>query len=74
MSGAAFALYRRAFDRLVGCAASDAAKQACIDGWLRDAEQFLADEQDRADAQMLLDYYIDEIMRSPAKKAELCGS
>lgn len=74
MSRSTFEIYRRAFDRLVGCAASDAARQACIDGWLRDAERLLSSEQDRKDAQMLLDYYIEEIMRSPAKKAELCGA
>ena len=43
-------------------------------GWLRDAQHFVPGDQDRADAQMLLDYYIDEIMRSPAKKAEFCGT
>lgn len=73
MSRPEFAIYRTAFDNLVACAASDAAGQACIDGWQRDAAAFLVTEQDRRDAQMLLDYYFGEILRSAEKKAEHCG-
>ena len=73
MSHAEFGIWRAAFDSLVACGRGDADKQLCIDGWLRDARTFLVREQDREDARMLLDYYVDEILRSPEKRAEFCG-
>ena len=36
MSHAQFTRYRHAFDRLLACAASDAAASACRDGWMQD--------------------------------------
>ena len=73
MSRSDFGRYRKAFDRLLDCAAGDAAKKECVEGWQRDAGAFLITEQDRKDAAMLLDYYVDEILRSEAKKGENCG-
>ena len=73
MTRTQFVSYRKAFDRLVDCAEGDAAKAICIDGWLADAAEFLPADQDRKDARALLDYYFAEILRSPEKKAELCG-
>lgn len=40
-----FVIYREAFERLLRCAASDAPKQQCIDGWLRDAGGLFPREQ-----------------------------
>jgi glyoxylase-like metal-dependent hydrolase (beta-lactamase superfamily II) len=74
MSRIQFDTYRMAFDKLLACGKTKAIKQACIDGWLADASSLLASDQDRKDAQMLLDYYVDEILRSPEKKDEYCGS
>lgn len=74
MTRSDFASYRRAFDRLADCAEGSAAKEVCIDGWLRDAAQFLPSEEDRKGARELLDYYFGEVLRSPEKKAELCGT
>jgi glyoxylase-like metal-dependent hydrolase (beta-lactamase superfamily II) len=68
-----FNLYRTAFDRLVECGEGSSPKQRCTDGWKRDAGRLLS-EQDRKDAQMLLDYYVDAILRSAEKKAEFCGA
>lgn len=73
MNRARFTAYRHAFGRLADCADTSAAKEACIDGWLRDAAEFLPAEQDRKDARALLDYYFAQILRSPEKKAEFCG-
>ena len=73
MTRAQFTAYRNAFDRLADCADGSAAKETCIDGWLADAAEFLATDQDRKDARALLDYYFAEILRSPEKKAEFCG-
>lgn len=68
-----FASYRRAFDRLADCADGSAAAQVCIDGWLADAAGFLPTEEDRKGARELLEHYFAQILRSPEKKAELCG-
>lgn len=72
MTRAQFGSYRRAFDRLADCAEGSAATQACVDGWLGDAAEFLPTEQDRKGARELLEYYFAEILRSPEKKAEFC--
>lgn len=73
MTRVQFGSYRNAFDRLAVCAEGSAAKEVCIDGWLEDTAGFLPTQADRKGARELLDYYFAEILRSPAKKAELCG-
>ena len=73
MTRADFATYRRAYDRLLDCAASHAAKQACIDGWMRDADRLIPASDGKL-AQTLLDYYVDGNLRAaPASKAPLCA-
>jgi glyoxylase-like metal-dependent hydrolase (beta-lactamase superfamily II) len=75
MSHADFGSYRHAFDNLLACAASTATKSECLDGWQRDAARFLPTEQDQKLARVLLDYYVDGILRGdPKKTAALCGS
>jgi glyoxylase-like metal-dependent hydrolase (beta-lactamase superfamily II) len=74
MGRAEFDLYRTAFDRLVDCAESSRPRQDCVGGWQRDAADLLPTGQDRKDAQMLLDYYVDAILRSAEKKTEFCGA
>jgi glyoxylase-like metal-dependent hydrolase (beta-lactamase superfamily II) len=74
MSRDEFARYRTAFDRLVECSESRRTKQECIEGWREDAAGFLPTESDRQDAQMLLDYYFDNVLRSADKKPEYCGA
>jgi glyoxylase-like metal-dependent hydrolase (beta-lactamase superfamily II) len=73
MGRADFELYRTAYGKLVDCAQGKAAKSVCIEGWLSDAAKFLPAEQDRTEARELLDYYLDNILRSPAKTKEFCG-
>ena len=74
MSHADFDHYRHAFDGLLACAASNAGKAECLDGWQRDAAAFLPTEQDQKLARVLLDYYVDGILRGdPNKTAALCG-
>ena len=72
MDRAAFARWRTAFDNLLDCAAGDADKQACADGWVRDAAPFIADaDKGRAAAYAL--YYIESRLRAaPAEKARYC--
>ncbi|MFL6843633.1 MAG: MBL fold metallo-hydrolase [Allosphingosinicella sp.] len=73
MGRADFEVYRTAYGKLVDCAQSEAVKSACIEGWLSDAAKFLPAEQDRTEARELLDYYLDNVLRSPAKRKEFCG-
>jgi len=73
LSHADFHLYRQAFDSLRDCAAGAAPKQACIDGWIKDARPLVKTAQERQQSQEYLDYYIDQILRDRAKQAELCA-
>jgi glyoxylase-like metal-dependent hydrolase (beta-lactamase superfamily II) len=68
------ATYRRAFDALLRCAASQREKGECVDGWLRDADSIIP-ESDRGYARSLLDYYMDQVLRGHEDKlAQLCAS
>ena len=72
MRGADFAMYRRAFDRLLDCAAGQRAKQDCVDGWMHDADALIP-QADQALARSLLDYYIDGNLRAgDEQKQKLC--
>ena len=73
LSHADFSLYRWAFDRLLDCANGAAAKQACIDGWIKDAGPLIRTAQERQQSREYLDYYIGAILRDRAKQAELCA-
>jgi glyoxylase-like metal-dependent hydrolase (beta-lactamase superfamily II) len=73
MDHAQFGLYRRAFDRLLACAAGKDAAATCIDGWLHDAGT-LVPAKDQKLARGLLGYYIDQVLRAPpAKRDRYCG-
>ena len=67
-----FGTYRKAFDSLLACASSDMEKGACTDGWLRDAET-LIEQNDRNLARMMIDYYVEEHLRKPERTKVLCG-
>ena len=71
---AQFETWRHAYDALADCAAGSDPKQRCIDGWKRDAAALLPAAADRDAAQALLDYYFDNVLRSPAKQAEFCAA
>ena len=74
MHRAEFATYRRAFGKLLDCAAGKSEKNACIDGWMRDATSLIP-ATDAALARSLLDYYVEGNLRAPsAQKAKLCGA
>jgi glyoxylase-like metal-dependent hydrolase (beta-lactamase superfamily II) len=75
MTRANFETYRHAFDGLLTCAASTATKSECLDSWQRAAATFLPTDQDKKLARVLLDYYVDGILRGDQKKsAALCGN
>ncbi|HEY2979058.1 MAG TPA: MBL fold metallo-hydrolase [Burkholderiaceae bacterium] len=64
LSRGQFVIYRESFDRLLRCAASDAPKQQCIDGWLRDAGGLFARDQQPL-ARTLLSHHLDHSLRAP---------
>lgn len=72
LTRAQFSTYRNAYGRLVDCAKGKAPKQACIDGWERDAAPLLTTPKDHKDVRELLDYYLDNILRKPGKQEDLC--
>jgi glyoxylase-like metal-dependent hydrolase (beta-lactamase superfamily II) len=69
---AGFTRWRAAFDRLLDCGASAAPKQACVDGWMRDAAPFIpAADRDRVPG--MIGYYIDTRLRAaPAERNRYC--
>lgn len=72
MTRVQFSQWRRAFDRLLDCAASPAPKQACIDGWMADAAPFIP-APDRARVTGMIGYYIDTRLRAaPEERARYC--
>jgi glyoxylase-like metal-dependent hydrolase (beta-lactamase superfamily II) len=73
LSHGEFSLYRYAFDRLVDCAQGDAAKSACIEGWLHDAGPLIRGDQERQQSREYLDYYVDRILRDRNQQREFCG-
>lgn len=72
MDRAQFTHWRRAFDTLLDCAAGASPKQACVDGWMRDAASFIPDG-DRARVPGMIGYYIDTRLRaSPEERTRYC--
>jgi glyoxylase-like metal-dependent hydrolase (beta-lactamase superfamily II) len=69
MSHAQFATYRRAFDGLLACAASDAAVADCAAGWERGLGPLLPADQ-RGLSRELLDYYFQAVLRAPPRKRD----
>lgn len=71
-----FRTYRTAFENLVECADENAGA-VCAEGWMGDAATLLdeaagRDFGDKEYARAAVEYYVDQIIRSEAKRAELC--
>ncbi len=74
MGRADLATYRRAFGRLLDCAASQSPKQACIDGWMHDAAALIPAGDEKL-TRSLLDYYVDGSLRAGADQtAKACNA
>ncbi|NNM77346.1 MBL fold metallo-hydrolase [Sphingomonas sp. ID1715] len=72
MDRAAFTRWRAAFDRLLDCTAGSSAKEVCVEGWLRDAAEFVP-QDDRKRVRGMIAYYIDTRLRgAPDEKARYC--
>jgi glyoxylase-like metal-dependent hydrolase (beta-lactamase superfamily II) len=66
------AAYAKAFSNLLACAAGDAQKSVCIDGWITDASA-LIDSKDVSYARTLIAYYMDNYLRHPSERVrKLC--
>jgi glyoxylase-like metal-dependent hydrolase (beta-lactamase superfamily II) len=72
MNRAQFDSWRTAFNNLLDCGASDRSRQDCIDGWRRDAAQFIAAGDERRIGGAV-GYYIDSRLRaSPEEQQHYC--
>jgi glyoxylase-like metal-dependent hydrolase (beta-lactamase superfamily II) len=63
-----FTAYRRAFSNLLDCAAGNATKNACIDGWISDASVLFTASKDVSYARTLIGYYLDNYLRHPTER------
>lgn len=73
MDHAAFSSYRRAFDAFTTCAEGKELTATCVGTWMRDGAQFVLQHPDPKYTQAALAYYVDQVIRSPEKRAEYCG-
>lgn len=72
MSRTDFGIWRTAYDNFVKCGHSDAAKETCVDGWSRDAAQFI-DAAHKGYAKGAAQYYLEMRLRSsPAEQQKYC--
>lgn len=67
MKRRAFTAYRKAFSNLLDCAAGNATKNACIDGWINDASVVI-DSKDVSYARTLIGYYIENYLSHPTER------
>lgn len=73
LSPADFATWRRAFDGLLACAATDATPAVCAAGWTETLGPLL-DPADRDRVPGMIDYYVAQVLRGdPQRIAQLCG-
>jgi glyoxylase-like metal-dependent hydrolase (beta-lactamase superfamily II) len=62
-----FATYRKAFSNLLVCAAGNARKSQCIDGWINDAADLIP-SRDVSYGRTLIGYYVDNYLRHPSER------
>lgn len=63
-----FALYRLAFSHLLECAAGNAQKADCIDGWVNDAATLIPSSKDVSYARTLIGYYLEHYLRNTSER------
>jgi glyoxylase-like metal-dependent hydrolase (beta-lactamase superfamily II) len=63
-----FMAYRKAFSNLLDCAAGDAGKNVCIEGWISDASVVFRHSKDVSYARTLVGYYVDNYLRHPTER------
>jgi glyoxylase-like metal-dependent hydrolase (beta-lactamase superfamily II) len=65
----AFDAYRKAFTNLLACAAGDATKNTCIDGWINDSSELVSSD-DVSYARTLIGYYLENYLRHPTERIQ----
>jgi glyoxylase-like metal-dependent hydrolase (beta-lactamase superfamily II) len=73
MDHATFSRYRQAFDAYTTCAENDQPTASCVATWMQQGQEFAAAHPDPKYVQAALTYYVDQVLRAPAKRAEFCG-
>ncbi|MYM31188.1 MBL fold metallo-hydrolase [Duganella sp. CY15W] len=73
MDHAAFSNYRQAFDAFTACAESTAGTASCVAIWRQQGAAFAAMHPDPKYVDAALTYYVDQVLRVPAKRSEYCG-
>ncbi len=73
MDHATFSSYRRAFDAFTACAEGTEPTARCVAGWMQAGASFVAMHPDPKYSETALSYYVDQVLRVPAKRAEFCG-
>ncbi|HZX28910.1 MAG TPA: MBL fold metallo-hydrolase [Telluria sp.] len=73
MDHAAFSSYRRAFDAFTACAESTLPTASCVATWMQAGAAFVAMHPDPKDTESALTYYVDQVLRVPARRTEYCG-
>jgi hypothetical protein len=73
MDHATFSTYRRAFDAFTACAAGSQATASCVAIWMQEGASFVAQHPDAKYSETALAYYVDQVLRVPAKRSEFCG-
>ena len=63
----AFKAYRKAFSNLLDCAAGDAGKNLCVDGWINDASTLIG-AKDMSYARTLVDFYVENYLRHTSER------
>ena len=75
MDRAQFALYRKAFDALVDCAASQATKTECAVAWTAAVAPLLGSgSAEPKRAQGMTEYYVSEVLRANGGKSAWCAA
>ena len=73
MDHAAFSSYRQAFDAFTTCAEGTQATASCVATWMQQGAPFVAMHPDPKYTEAALSYYVDQVLRVPAKRVEYCG-
>jgi glyoxylase-like metal-dependent hydrolase (beta-lactamase superfamily II) len=68
-----FTSYRRAFDAFTTCAEGSQPTASCVAIWMQAGAAFVAGHPDPKYSDTALSYYVDQVLRVPAKRAEFCG-
>lgn len=74
MDHAAFSNCRQAFDAFTACAESTASTASCVAIWRQQEAAFVAMHSDPKYVDTALTYYVDQVLRVPAKRSEYCGN